>query len=229
MYLRLQFVLGAITSLLLSTACDGSNDSANQGGGELGHGASGGSSGAAGSGGSGGADDSGLKDQRCETPLHPFQGDHVDEEAATTLTACLTENGVNRIDVEGKPLCQDLSRPCVDGWNQACTHECEADADCPPGNVCICAAGLIEPQGDRLALTSPGAGANRCLPADCTASSDCDGWACGLSGSACGPITDGLYCRSAKDECASDLDCTGSQVCRYSTDLWKCVQLATCG
>ena len=223
MNLRLQFVLGAITSLLLSTACNGLNDSANHGDGELGHGASGGLGGAGGSGGSA------LKDQRCETPLHPFQGDRVDDMTATTLTACLNENGVNRIDVEGKPLCQDLSRPCLDEQNQACTHECEADADCPTGNVCVCAAGLIDGLGSQLALTSSGVGPNRCLPADCTASTDCDGWACGLSRSTCGPTTDGLYCRSAKDECASDLDCTGSQVCRYSTDLWKCVQLATCG
>lgn len=66
----------------------------------------------------------------------------------------------------------------------------------------------------------------RCLPAECTSPTDCGGYACGVSFDTCGRV-DGYYCRSEKDKCHSDLDCTEvMKGCRYMTDHFRCATKA---
>jgi hypothetical protein len=118
----------------------------------------------------------------CTEPTHPYEPDGytLDLGSTTPLLACVYGGQGRRVDLEGSgPVCPNLSDPCnKDG--EPCTHDCITDGDCSPGNVCVChAVGVASTPGVGIALA--GEGPNRCVPAECTSSADCGGWACGMS------------------------------------------------
>lgn len=76
-----------------------------------------------------------------------------------------------------------------------CDYLCATDDDCPKGSACVC----------------PNVGgAGGCLPAECSASSDCAaGETCRLAqlAGSCGQGFPGLFCVGPNDECISSSDC----------------------
>lgn len=175
----------------------------------------------------------------CHVPVTPVPV-RIDKKTTTKIVACTTGSGADkapvREDLNGTPVCSDLSFPCIQSDGTSCKHECEADSDCKDGQICICSAGVLNDTGtEYAALTSYGSN-NRCVPAECKGPADCGGNACGMSraigeqlnGTVICQITDGFFCRSAKDLCASDTNCGPNQICRYSSGRWRCEELTTC-
>jgi hypothetical protein len=174
----------------------------------------------------------------CHEPITPAPV-RIDKTTTTTLVACTTGSGPDRfpvrVDLNATPICSDLSEPCIQFDGNSCKHECEADSDCKGGQVCVCSAGLVsETHTEIIALTSWGP--NRCVPAECKGPADCGGNACGMSraigevlnGTFICQVTDGFFCRSAKDLCASDANCGPNEICRYSSGRWRCEELEVC-
>lgn len=157
----------------------------------------------------------------CDTRVYTKNGIYtVDLTWTTTLKACLSgDDDVVRVDAEGSPICENLSRPPmdIDRSGEASPHECESDSDCPSGTVCMCAVGV---HAVPLASIPDVPEANRCVPAECTSASDCGGWACGLSGEH--GAVEGFFCRSSKDDCSSNLECEPYEKCVYYSGKWTC-------
>jgi hypothetical protein len=122
---------------------------------------------------------------------------------------------------------------CTDGKNGRCLEadtqgpanlycsydDCDIDADCPSGKLCECG----EPVGQSRT-------ANTCMASNCRVDADCG--ECGV----CSPTVDftcgdfygvvGYYCRTPKDTCVVDADCTedGTYFCAFQpeTGRWAC-------
>lgn len=76
-----------------------------------------------------------------------------------------------------------------------CIYGCSVDADCGPGELCVCGPDL-------------GSSASACVPASCSSGSDCASGVCGLSiyDDGC-RTTRRIACKTSDDECNSDDDC----------------------
>lgn len=104
------------------------------------------------------------------------------------------------------------------GWYCGCEYACATDADCSPGEACVC--------GESLGLGAHSA----CVSADCQDGSECVSGQCELSvyDNGCGEELT-LACRSSVDACSDDADCPVDEVCAYdgSVGAWTCQGL-TC-
>jgi hypothetical protein len=134
----------------------------------------------------------------------------------------------------------NVDSDCKDGQNGRCSPEspnagtcsvcsydaCFVDADCKTGGPCDCRTGLW--------------GANMCAAGNCRVDGDCGpGRYCSPSIAAClGDPTHsgwaiGYYCRTAKDTCVADTDCTTPtqlRQCRFdsATAAWRCFDFPGC-
>ncbi len=108
-----------------------------------------------------------------------------------------------------------------------CTSDtCADDSECPSGQTCACHGAPYT-----------GGEGNHCVPGNCRVDSDCGagGW-CSPSydPTNCGQLG-GYYCRTAKDQCTNDSDCSnssqGPELCGYDTSAgyWRCQQELLCG
>jgi hypothetical protein len=88
---------------------------------------------------------------------------------------------------------------CTQTFDESCecTPGCKTDADCSPGSICVC--------GGVLSTTT----VTRCVPSNCTTSSDCGPGLCGISefGDNCGFYYN-AGCAGPDDECHIDSDCS---------------------
>ncbi|MBN1656700.1 MAG: hypothetical protein JXA30_23205 [Deltaproteobacteria bacterium] len=190
----------------------------------------------------------------CKTPVRKVSADQtLDFSSRTNLVACVVDPvdpyiGVSildvvRVDLEGTPVCENLSSPCeLYHSGEPCTHECESDSDCPAGKVCICDVGAGEDRQPTVYNTVYIASAgphNFCVSAECTGAADCGGWACGMSEAInewvngkgiCQGVSNGFYCRSSRDDCFSDLDCESNERCAYGSEdgRWVCKLPPSC-
>jgi hypothetical protein len=106
-------------------------------------------------------------------------------------------------------LCADNS------WQEcACITPCANDADCAPGEACLC-----HMLGNWI---------TRCVPADCRTDADCSGFDCGVSRDGCHDANR-LSCRTDADVCHGDAQCDG-HYCSYIEDAsrWECIELWEC-
>jgi hypothetical protein len=107
------------------------------------------------------------------------------------------------------PLYQRVEAKCVP-LSAGLSGECDADEDCGPGFACICGVGSL---------------VNRCVPAECRTSADCNGGRCLLSlGSApedcCVNGHLGLVCSRSASTCRHGGDCLGNGIaCIYDEQL----------
>lgn len=103
-----------------------------------------------------------------------------------------------------------------------CLPGCTTDAICGPGAACLCRSRLRRPT-DEGPLTLAAADHSRCVRADCRVDADCAPYRCGVSLDGC-RRADGLYCRTAADECARANDCDLGDLCAYDRDAgrWRC-------
>lgn len=90
------------------------------------------------------------------------------------------------------------------------TSGCGGDADCADDEVCLC--GVDQP--------------NRCVLAQCRASSECqEGGDCVVTpaqtGDDCSSGAEEYRCQSAEDECLNHSGCGPGGVCRFYRDLGK--------
>jgi hypothetical protein len=98
---------------------------------------------------------------------------------------------------------------CVDTSTGGCecTYGCATDADCDAGEVCACAGVVV--------------GRARCIPAACSASSECGQGLCGLSIDVdpCGRSDGRLACHDDRQECRVDADCGPEEeiLCDYAS------------
>lgn len=101
-----------------------------------------------------------------------------------------------------------------------CAFPCSSDADCSADAACLCASGI----GDEEVINT-----TECMPANCRTDADCDGFECGLSPDFCFGA-EGLFCRSAADECVAQSDCPPGKHCSFETDVqrWVCIDTGTC-
>ena len=96
--------------------------------------------------------------------------------------------------------------------------ECQVASDCPAGSVCACHT------------TAYGADlANKCIPGNCDVDADCGpgGYCSTTKDITCGGPDSGVYCRTPKDTCVDDADCTAggkTGYCAYvpATKHWSC-------
>jgi hypothetical protein len=103
----------------------------------------------------------------------------------------------------------------------SCSYDaCTTDADCPGDRVCDCGSALS---------TTNAREANRCLKSNCHVDADCGaGGYCSPSLSDCGNYSGimGYFCRTAKDTCVNDSDCTdgGDGYCAWQETVarWQC-------
>ncbi len=98
--------------------------------------------------------------------------------------------------------------------NAQCTYDdCQSDTDCPSPTLCLCGAGYT--------------GRNICLPSNCHEDADCKGTACGSVPSETngGYISNGRYCRTARDQCKDAQSCGPQKTCGYvtSSHRWECM------
>lgn len=160
----------------------------------------------------------------CTVPVFFDPYDVQGPRTPTQLVACFGDNRLQavRVDLLGSPVSGRLDEPCTPGYRQSeCQDECESDADCGQGRLCTGVG--------RVSLSGSGSSRHgtQCLPAECTSPADCGGYACGVSFESCGVI-DGYHCRSAQDECYSDLDCDEIMTgCRYLDGRFRCALKTT--
>lgn len=95
---------------------------------------------------------------------------------------------------------------------QCSYDQCSQDSDCTGGAVCYC-----DPGG------------NRCVAANCTTDSACNGLGCSPTfETSCGPFNgvQGYYCHTVNDTCLDDKDCkaTGPGYCAFDPKVghWAC-------
>ncbi|MEM9694956.1 MAG: hypothetical protein AAGA56_20610, partial [Myxococcota bacterium] len=87
-----------------------------------------------------------------------------------------------------------------------CRYSCANDSDCDPGEVCVCSDAAELPHQT-----------STCVPASCRSADDCKSGACEVS-----VFNNGCWnemtvaCRSERDECASDADCSDGTRCVYT-------------
>ena len=96
------------------------------------------------------------------------------------------------------------------GFARACVEGCKLDADCEPGNVCLC--------GDPV---------GRCVRAGCSTGDDCaPGFDCASFAADPGCFSTQFACQSAADSCGADGDCAGispnAAFCVYASGSRAC-------
>ncbi|MEZ4450000.1 MAG: hypothetical protein R3B09_11020 [Nannocystaceae bacterium] len=95
----------------------------------------------------------------------------------------------------------------------ACDYACSGDAECEPGQACVC--------GDGVPFDHA-----QCVAAGCRSDHECASGRCDLSVHANGCWVDvRLACRTAEDECRSDADCEAPTHCvfREGAGRWACL------
>ncbi|HTA20155.1 MAG TPA: hypothetical protein VK989_12740 [Polyangia bacterium] len=113
-----------------------------------------------------------------------------------------------------------------DGACDRCSYDqCFTDTDCAGRGLCDC-------------RTGPYTGANVCTSGNCRVDADCGvGGYCSPSTSRCpgspDPASIGYFCRTSKDTCVEDADCTStteSQQCRFDAAAghWRCIDFPAC-
>lgn len=97
-----------------------------------------------------------------------------------------------------------------------CQYGCTGDADCQPGQTCLC-AGVTNIRGDF------DASATRCVPTNCSTGADCASGVCAVA------LWDApcwldvvMGCRTSADTCRTHGDCPEWHVCLPSDDGWHC-------
>jgi hypothetical protein len=125
-------------------------------------------------------------------------------------------------------LCDDClpSQVCADTYTDAdsticeCITPCATDADCAPGEACLCSVELYGVENYSA----------RCLPAGCLTDADCGTLECGLVRDDYFEVTR-LECRTESDACHGDIDCGDdyADFCSYSssTSSWSCDEADT--
>ena len=134
------------------------------------------------------------------------QGVGSGTDSGTALGYCKTDADCT---TKGEGFCTVTQRNAT----CSCYYGCKADADCGPGNVCVCG----NPTGE-------------CHIAQCTSDADCG------AGKLCLSAPDGhcrtiFVCQTVKDLCAGDRDCTNSSYsqCTFTGDHRECQQPKNCG
>jgi hypothetical protein len=146
-------------------------------------------------------------------------------------------------NVDGPPVTGDgcnVDSDCKDGQNGRCVRDspnagfcdvcsydsCFVDADCQMGALCDCRASF--------------GGANVCSVGGCRVDGDCGpGSYCSPSLTPCpgypslGGWADGYFCRTPRDTCLEDADCTDptqARSCRYDSTAaaWRCFDFPGC-
>lgn len=114
--------------------------------------------------------------------------------------------------------CGDPFGQCiqVNGANITCNcvFGCQTDADCTPGQICVC-GGVLD-----------GFPATTCLPAKCASDASCaDGALCAFS--QVPSLGDFTACQTPEDQCDSADDCPNGQTCLFIPDAsrWQCAPL----
>lgn len=112
--------------------------------------------------------------------------------------------------------------PCPpNSSNYECLYGCVSDADCTPGNVCLCA----DPIG-------------QCVAANCKSDADCGDGLCIGSKSGQSPFhplfaPDGFHCQTPDDECLGDADCPAqgsvASHCVWNGSRHACRNPGVCG
>lgn len=132
------------------------------------------------------------------------------DEAVHRARAVVCEEQFAQLPTEG----------CEDGgalWDGGCGRlpgYCLEDGDCTESEACLCSSG----KGQR----------NACVSANCWQDADCGEYECGASPGRCG--YDGLYCRTAQDECHGSEDCPGgpADTCAFNGAFWSCTDFGSC-
>lgn len=156
-----------------------------------------------------------------------------------------TQSDAPRVPTHHRPTaitCDDSPPPedcaggcpggCTAGTNGRCVHDshicicvydqCFTKSDCPADKSCAC---RTQAYG--------GHGSNVCIPSNCDVDADCGppGYCSSTFDVTCGQPDSGIYCRTPKDTCVDDADCTKSAggYCAYvpTTGHWSC-NYATC-
>src|SRR5690606_3168064 len=157
----------------------------------------------------------------CKTELYQLKSlGRKDPEAKAPALVC--EESISRvrvqsrIDVTGDNLCP--------GFTEGLDAEpdCRTNADCAAQEVCLC--GLVFGAQSLTAASTFGS----CIPRECSGPADCGGRQCGLSTDRFG-AAEGLFCRTAADECESDLECGLGRTCNFGVDHWACENFQVMG
>lgn len=150
----------------------------------------------------------------CKTELYQLKSlGRKDPEAKAPAVVCEESSSRvrahSRIDVIGDNLCP--------GFTEGLDPEpdCRTNADCAAQEVCACSLVF----GERSIAAVPTVGS--CIARECSGPGDCGGRQCGLSTDRFG-VPEGLFCRTAADECESDLECGVGRTCNFGVDHWAC-------